>query len=163
MGTLRAERPIASARPWRAVRGSIEPTDAEMPGVRVLVADDDADTRRLLCAVLDAAGYDVSAVNDGTELHDVLVMSPAGRFRVVVTDHLMPSMRGLEVLARTSARAHFVVLSGAPTPEVEGAAGRLGASAFLRKPVDLHELLFAVADAALEDTRPEGRRYRRGP
>jgi CheY-like chemotaxis protein len=121
---------------------------------RVLIADDEADSRELLRTVLESAGYQVAVVHDGSELYDVLTMSPAGHFRVVVADHHMPRMRGVDVLAHTSARTRFIILTGGGAPDLEDAAARLGASAFLRKPVDVIALLKVVRHVAVTEALP---------
>jgi DNA-binding NtrC family response regulator len=118
---------------------------------RVLVADDDPGARALLRTALDAAGFEVSEVHDGRELYDVLASSPPGYFRVVVADHVMPGLHGLEVLARTSSRARFVLVTGASAAAIEEAADRFGAAALVRKPVDPSRLVRLIRYVALED------------
>jgi CheY-like chemotaxis protein len=121
---------------------------------RVLVADDDEGARYLLRAVLESAGYDVAEVHDGSELYDVLAMSPRGHFSLVIADHVMPRMLGLEVLSRMSARTRFILLTGTSAPTVEGAAERMGAVAFIRKPASMLELLRIVRAVLDADTPP---------
>jgi two-component system response regulator GlrR len=121
---------------------------------RVLVADDDEGARYLLRVVLESAGYDVAEVHDGSELYDVLAMSPRGHFSLVIADHLMPRMLGLEVLSRMSARTRFILLTGNVAPTVESAAERMGAVAFIRKPASMLELLRIVRAALAADTPP---------
>jgi CheY-like chemotaxis protein len=110
----------------------------------ILVADDDPGARYLLRVVLESAGYRVAEVHDGRELYDVLAMSPPGHFSLVIADHVMPQMAGLEVLARMSSRTRFLVLTGTGGTSVEEAAERLGATAFIRKPISMIELLSIV-------------------
>jgi FixJ family two-component response regulator len=54
----------------------------------------------------------------------------------------MPHFQGVEVLARTGARAPFVIVSG--DPQIEGAAERFGAHAFFTKPFEVAALVDAV-------------------
>jgi CheY-like chemotaxis protein len=121
---------------------------------RVLIADDDRDARDLLRIVLESAGYEVAEAHDGSELYDVLAMSPRGHFAVAIADHMMPRMFGLEVLARTSARTRFILMTGTPGPAVEDAAERLGAVAFARKPISTIDLLRIVQTALRADAPP---------
>src|SRR5262249_20920239 len=71
---------------------------------RVLVAEDDPSLRRLIVTVLEQAGYDVTAAQDGAELLEHIEnlvsgqQSPSDSF-VVVTDVNMPKLTGLDVLA----------------------------------------------------------------
>ncbi len=121
---------------------------------RVLVAEDDPASRRLLTAALESANFAVTTVNDGRELYDVLTSAPVGYFRLVVTDQSMPQMFGVEVLARAGARAPFVIVTGVHTPAVQMAAERFGAAAYFTKPLDIAELLEAAERIAVERTVP---------
>src|SRR3989441_9176633 len=51
---------------------------------KVLVADDDEDSRRLLCEVLEANGYEVGAVGDGLAARETL--SRDGGYGIVIAD-----------------------------------------------------------------------------
>jgi len=116
---------------------------------RVVVVDDDPDQRALLAQVLTSAGFDVSTLHDGIELLDVLRMTPPRHFRLVVSDQRMPGLHGLEVLARSSSRrTPFVIVSGYDTAILREQAEKFGAAAFVRKPIDVPELL-AVIDEVL--------------
>jgi DNA-binding NtrC family response regulator len=124
---------------------------------RAVVVDDDPDQRALLAHVLGKAGFDVSTLRDGIELLDVLRMTPPRHFRIVVSDQRMPGLHGLEVLARSVARrTPFVIVTGYDTPELREQAAKYGASAFVRKPLDLADFL-AVVDRVLdEDAKRDG-------
>ena len=121
---------------------------------RVLVADDDPASRRLLAAALESVNFAVTTVNDGKELYDVLTSAPIGYFRLVVTDQSMPQMFGVDVLARAGARAPFVIVTGVHTPEVQTAAERFGAAAYFTKPLDIAELLETVERIIVERRVP---------
>jgi PAS domain S-box-containing protein len=62
---------------------------------RVLVVDDDADLRRRLRGLLEAAGWAVDEAADGREALDRLAARPS----LVLLDLLMPGMDGFEFLA----------------------------------------------------------------
>ena len=62
---------------------------------RVLIADDDLITRRLLQKTLERAGYDVEAVENGHMALEVL-SSEIGP-RLALLDWLMPGLNGPEV------------------------------------------------------------------
>jgi diguanylate cyclase (GGDEF)-like protein len=66
----------------------------------VMIVDDDAGTRLLLAAELEAAGYrPILADSAG----DAITRLHAGRCRVVITDWCMPEMDGLELCRRIRA------------------------------------------------------------
>ena len=62
--------------------------------VRVLVIDDDADIRRLLCDILTSAGHLVADVSNGAEGIEIFKKEA---FDLVLTDLEMPEMSGWEV------------------------------------------------------------------
>ena len=110
----------------------------------VCVIDDDADTRDALRLVLELNGYEVIEASDGAAALDELHRNPAG---VILLDLMMPGMTGCEFLERQQADPDLcsipvVVLSGAG--DVPTQAERLGAAAWVRKPVELDELIHEV-------------------
>jgi DNA-binding NtrC family response regulator len=105
---------------------------------------------------LTRAGFDVSELNDGRELLELLSMTPPRHFRLVVVDQRMPGLHGTEVLARTAGkRTRFIIVSAHDTPEIREAAERYGASAFVRKPIDLLPFLEIVENVLFDDTQPD--------
>lgn len=61
----------------------------------VLVVDDDELLRRLNTEVLARSGYRVDCVEDGAAAWDVLATT---RYDLMITDHTMPRLTGLELL-----------------------------------------------------------------
>lgn len=72
---------------------------------RILVAEDDEDTRRLNIEVLAGSGYKVDAAADGAIAWDVLQFTG---YDLLVTDYNMPRMSGIELLKKLRA-AHMVL------------------------------------------------------
>jgi CheY-like chemotaxis protein len=69
----------------------------------VLVVEDDAQVRGILAALLQEAGHEARAVNDGLEAMDALLLVPQPM--VVLLDLLMPRMGGGAIL-RLVAEGH---------------------------------------------------------
>ena len=117
---------------------------------RVVIADDDDDVRQLLKLYLGDAGYDVVEVANGALLHDIVAasyVSPGEPPDLIITDIRMPGYTGLEVLAdlrRVDWALPVVLISGYDNPGSYDEAARLGAAAFLRKPIDRMNLLNIV-------------------
>jgi len=65
---------------------------------RVLVVDDDAATLQYLSTILESAGYQTMVSADGTDA--LVAWRDHGPFDVVVTDVMMPQMRGYELARR---------------------------------------------------------------
>lgn len=84
----------------------------------VLVVDDDADIRDVLCDLLRRAGYTVHAAADGVEAL-ALLDAATPPFELMVLDLRMPRMDGhelLAVLSERSSRPRIVVLSAERAP-----------------------------------------------
>ncbi len=104
----------------------------------ILIVDDDADQRDLAVRTLKALGYTVRAVASGEEAISYLTQHPVD---LVILDLVMPpGIDGVETYRRIlSLRPgqRAIVVSGDSGGERARVAQRLGAGAFLRKPVTL--------------------------
>jgi len=111
---------------------------------RVLLAEDDPDTRFLLALVLSQHGYDVIAAPDGVE---ALALAERQAPDLVVVDQMMPRMTGTDCL--NVMRAH-PLLCTVPTVMVTAAAGLVKVAESLRfdavveKPVELEGFVRTV-------------------
>jgi two-component system cell cycle response regulator CpdR len=65
--------------------------------IRILLAEDDEAMRTYLSRALQNAGYDVSAVDRGT---DALVLLERENFDLLLSDIVMPEMDGIELAQR---------------------------------------------------------------
>jgi DNA-binding NtrC family response regulator len=129
----------------------------------LLVVDDDAVVREALVDALVEAGYDVRAANDGARAVALLAERAPD---VVLSDVRMPGMDGLELLALLRQRAPDIpvlLMTAFDDMPTVVAAMREGATDFLVKPLDLHELRARVA-RVIDDRRARARaaRGRRG-
>jgi CheY-like chemotaxis protein len=68
------------------------------PSRRILVVDDDNDTRQLSVDVLAGSGYDVEGVKDGAAGWKALQAD--NNYDLIVTDNKMPNMTGIEMIAK---------------------------------------------------------------
>ena len=112
----------------------------------VLVVDDDSALRAVLAATLGYGGFAVGTAADAAGALDWLA---ARRPDAVLLDLSLPTSPG-EVVAealrdRWGGDVPIVVMSASDDGQVRAAA--LGATAFLRKPFDLAELLEALRGA----------------
>src|SRR5262245_61485864 len=114
--------------------------------MQVLVAEDDAVSRRLLQRYLERWGYQVAAAADGAAAWQLF---QGGEFPLVITDWMMPEVDGLELVRRIRAwqppdddlhYAYVILLTAKAQKEdlVEGMEA--GADDFLAKPFDPDEL-----------------------
>jgi DNA-binding response OmpR family regulator len=111
---------------------------------RVLVVEDDADTRRLLVTALAQEGYEPIPALDGYHaLRTALVAQPSA----IVLDLMLPELDGEEFVRayreQLRALAPIVVVSARHDAERVGAA--IGARAVVRKPFQVQDLVAHVA------------------
>lgn len=114
--------------------------------IRVLVADDDQDILDLVTLVLTHFGYEVVGVVDGLAAIAAIEADPP---KLAILDVMMPGMSGIEVLQRVrenDAIKHlYIILFSVITNESVVAAGlATGANEFIKKPVNLRELMHIV-------------------
>ncbi len=111
--------------------------------MRILIADDDPVSNRLLGVTLAKAGYEVESVKDGEAAWAML--SSEETPRMAILDWMMPGLDGAEVCRRVRWRtggryAYLLLLTARGQKEdiVEGLAA--GADDYLTKPFDPQEL-----------------------
>jgi diguanylate cyclase (GGDEF)-like protein len=111
--------------------------------VKVLIAEDDAVSRRLLEAMLTRWGYEVAVTRDGVEAWEVLQGTDVPSLAIL--DWMMPGMDGVEVCrkVRQHRQEPYVYLlllttKGRKEDIIEGLDA--GADDYLTKPFDPHEL-----------------------
>ena len=112
----------------------------------VLVVDDDANIRELICSVLEDEGYTVVAAANGRDAEDLFDANPTG-FRLVVVDLMMPGISGHELIRRLRAKvAAFpaLVVSGYADREMPKELMDSGPTLVLPKPFRLEQLTAAV-------------------
>jgi two-component system, NtrC family, response regulator AtoC len=114
---------------------------------RVLVVEDDDDTRAALYDALTDLGHAIEAHADGVS---ALQRLGNAEFDAVLTDIRMPGMDGIELCQRlTGDRPHLPIVVMTAFGDVESALGalRAGAFDFLTKPLSLDKLAGALSRA----------------
>jgi len=116
--------------------------EGERMRARVLLVDDDDDTREILHMSLELAGHEVHDASNGLVALESLTHDVPD---VVLLDMMMPVMNGPEFLAAVRAddryrRLPVIVVTAWPA-EAESLPGIEGV---VSKPVDLTELLRAI-------------------
>src|SRR5690242_19378955 len=116
---------------------------------RILLVEDDEDTRQLLGVALSSQGYDVRQGGDASE---GLTRLREGRFDMVLTDYDLPGKTGAAMLREASAAgilqgAATLIVTAHPDPEPVPQA------TVVRKPLDLDRFLLQVR--RILDARPE--------
>lgn len=111
--------------------------------MKVLIAEDDAISRRVLEATLTKFGYEVVVAVDGTEACALLERADAPRLAIL--DWMMPGIDGVELCRRLrmipSATPPYLILLTAKSAKEDVVIGLdAGANDYLTKPFDRAEL-----------------------
>lgn len=112
--------------------------------ITILVVEDNERLRNLMAITLMHAGYTVQEAGNGEEALSVLETIPVC---LILLDLLMPVMGGLDFLRamkRSTEHIPTLVITANEVEEDRRKAFALGADGFLRKPVDMAELLKRV-------------------
>ena len=112
---------------------------------RILVVDDEESIRDLLRLVLTGQGYSVVTASGGEEAIEYLEAQP---FDLVITDLVMPTVNGVEVLRaakRIDPNFPVIVITGYPSVETVTELVRLGAGDYLTKPFNVDVVIVTVA------------------
>ena len=122
-----------------------------MDTAHILVVEDDADINRLLCKILEGAGYDVRPAFSGSE---AMLWAEKYDYDLVLLDLMLPGLTGEEFIAqiRTRRTMPIIVLSAKVGVEDRVNVLRLGADDFIPKPFDNDEVLARV-EAQLRRSR----------
>jgi two-component system cell cycle response regulator len=126
-------------------------------GKRILVVDDDPTSLKLLDLVLNKEGYQVMTASNGLEaLRKARLESPD----LLILDVMLPGFDGFEICHRlrtepATATMPIMMLSSKQQKSDQDAASKVGANAFLAKPVDRTALLTKVAELLGDQKPPE--------
>jgi two-component system, cell cycle response regulator len=115
--------------------------------MKILVAEDEPGSRRLVKVHLSAAGYEVVEAEDGQMAWELFQSEP---FRIVITDWMMPRLDGLGLIqnirSNTQKGYTYIVMLSAVDDKPKVVAGlEAGADEYLTKPFNKLELLARIA------------------
>jgi len=140
---FRVELPLQLAQPPRtAIRRLPGIARYQGPQRRVLVVDDAAANRTLMCDFLTDAGFMLAQASDGSE---VLEIARSFRPDLILLDSVMPLIDGVEATRRLRQDADLnalpvIAVSATASAEHRATCLRAGVNVFLAKPVDLEAL-----------------------
>jgi DNA-binding NtrC family response regulator len=118
-----------------------------MDHFKLMFVDDEEELVSALVERLELRGFEAIGVTSGDEALERLREEA---FDVVVIDVKMPGIGGLEVLRTISRRypdVRVILMTGHGSAEDSEIGRRLGAVAYLQKPVDLDDLLTTIEQA----------------
>jgi len=131
----------ATFSPRKVADGRYVPSTLEAAQRRVLVAEDDSLSRKIICKFLGGWGYQTIEAADGQEA--MMILRRLDAPPIAILDWEMPAMDGLEICRRVREAdrvAYLIMLTGREGKESLVAALDAGADDFLEKPCDPDEL-----------------------
>ncbi|TMA50397.1 MAG: response regulator [Deltaproteobacteria bacterium] len=120
-------------------------SDRGPEGRSVLIVEDDFDVRDALSQLLEFEGYMVAGAANGQEAIDHLRSTP--RPAAILLDLMMPVMDGFQFrseLMHDPTLASIPVIIISADASVAEKAARMGATAYLRKPIEVDALLHTL-------------------
>jgi two-component system, cell cycle response regulator len=111
--------------------------------MKILLVDDDADTRLAFSALLTQCGWDVRTASDGEQAYALLQEDDA--LRLAIVDWMMPGMTGPALCRKLresdkTNRTHIIMLTGRRGTDDMVTGLDSGADDFIAKPVNIAEL-----------------------
>ncbi|HNT77023.1 MAG TPA: response regulator [Anaerolineae bacterium] len=140
------------------IRAHTEVTGELAPqGLRILVVDDESNIRELLDQELTEAGYTVLQAADGVAgLNAARVARP----NLIIMDLMMPGISGFDAISalRSDEKTADIPVMILSVLEDREKGYRLGADAYLTKPINIGEVLATVERLLMRAARGEGRK-----
>lgn len=112
--------------------------------MKILVAEDDGNMRKILKLYLQKEGYDVECVSDGEEVVNYFEEKTAD---ILLLDWMMPKKDGIETcreLRLMKIPVKIIMLTAKTTSENEFHGLSIGADDYIRKPFDMKVLLIRI-------------------
>jgi CheY-like chemotaxis protein len=111
--------------------------------LKILIVEDNLDSRDLLHHLLNSKGYTVSTAVDGTE---GLYMARAEHPDLIITDLAMPNVTGVEMIRQLrehpeTANLQVIVYSAFGSHDDRRTVTEAGAKKVFSKPIDLDAML----------------------
>lgn len=128
----------------------------------IVVADDSISVRKFVARMLEKAGYRVKVASDGLEASEIVAQVGC---HLIITDLEMPRMNGYELMDHlrqdpVTRRIPVLVVTSRAGAKHRDRAMKVGASAFLTKPVQEDQLISTVENligTSVPDGRPAPR------
>ena len=112
--------------------------------LNILVAEDNAELRNLMCLYLQRAGYNPIGVENGQEALDIMDLR---HIHLLIVDIMMPVMDGYELtsaLREADYSQPIIIVTAKESLDDKRMGFKQGADDYMVKPIDMDELLLRV-------------------
>ena len=110
----------------------------------IMVVEDDTNSRRLMCTVLEHYGYNAIPATDGVDALDVLDKK---HIDLIVLDIMMPRMDGFEfteALRQSGCNTPILMVTAKQSPVDKRRGFIIGTDDYMTKPIDEEEMVLRV-------------------
>jgi CheY-like chemotaxis protein/two-component sensor histidine kinase len=142
--TMRVPLVPGTERPEECAVDAVQSERSTLEGLRILVVDDDAETRESLALLLKFRGANVSDVGSVADALDRCARQPPD---VIISDISMPEQDGYALVDRlrgAGSQLVILALTGYASPNDRTRATAAGFDAHVSKPVDLDQLVATI-------------------
>lgn len=122
--------------------------------LKILVADDDAFVRDMLCAILESVDYTVETASNGSEALKKYLSDKS--FDLIISDMNMPEMSGLDIIKEIRRDGNIVpiiILTGNSEIAIAIDALKSGANDYLLKDENIQDTILIAVDKVMENYR----------
>ena len=112
--------------------------------LKILVAEDDPSTSKLLCAILKLNGYDPVSARDGEEALEIMDHQ---HIDLMISDVMMPKMDGFvltKIIRESGSMLPIIMLTAKALPEDKRTGFLVGTDDYMVKPPDRQELILRI-------------------
>ena len=144
---LDVERGEACLEPKAIAAKSAPKREANVAGLRVLLAEDNELNREIAIALLERKGISVEAAENGQICVDKFIASAVGYYDAILMDLRMPVMNGYEAtkviraLERDDAKLPIIAMTADAFAEDMQHCLAVGMTAHMAKPMDMEKLM----------------------
>ena len=120
---------------------------------RLVFVDDEAAIAESMELILTTLGYRVTTFTDSVKALAAIKTNPSD-FDVIVTDHAMPEMTGLEIaknLREAGIHIPIILMSGYFNEDIETSARSVGIWELIPKPINAYRITRAIRNIQKED------------
>jgi DNA-binding NtrC family response regulator len=122
-----------------------QPTEIQLPSVKILIVDDDRAICDYMQTLLERDGYAVKTLGDPTTIEDEV---KNGGYHLIILDLMMPKLDGIEALKKIrkiDSDVAVVIFTGYPNLETAVASMKLDAVDYIKKPFNVDEFREVLA------------------
>ncbi len=155
------DTPASPCHPERSAERGVEGSPQPLAGVRVLLAEDNDLNAEIATEIFKEEGMEVEWARDGQEALEMFEAAAPDHFDIVLMDVRMPRMNGYEATRAIRASGHadaasvpiLAMSANAFSDDVE-ASLRSGMNGHLSKPINVAQVMAAIADALTAAGKP---------